>query len=97
MALVMTMEDIARKIERMRAEFGWDKSDTTLILAKSVFVEAGELLETASQNPGEKQEILDEVADVLMYAISLCTDAGEDYRQVIEQKIEKVKIKYGSK
>lgn len=97
MALVMSMEDIARKIERMRAEFGWDKSDTTLILAKSVFVEAGELLETASQNPGEKQEILDEVADVLMYAISLCTDAGEDYRQVIEQKIEKVKIKYGSK
>lgn len=97
MALVMTMEDIARKIERMRAEFGWDKSDTTLILAKSVFVEAGELLEAASQNPGEKQEILDEVADVLMYAISLCTDAGEDYRQVIEQKIEKVKIKYGSK
>ena len=93
----MSMEDIARKIERMRAEFGWDKSDTTLILAKSVFVEAGELLETASQNPGEKQEILDEVADVLMYAISLCTDAGEDYRQVIEQKIEKVKIKYGSK
>ncbi len=97
MALVMTMEDIARKIERMRAEFGWDKSDTTLILAKSVFVEAGELLEAASKNPGEKQEILDEVADVLMYAISLCTDAGEDYRQVIEQKIEKVKIKYGSK
>lgn len=97
MALVMTMEDIARKIEHMRAEFGWDKSDTTLILAKSVFVEAGELLEAASKNPGEKQEILDEVADVLMYAISLCTDAGEDYRQVIEQKIEKVKIKYGSK
>lgn len=97
MALVMTMEDIARKIEHMRAEFGWDKSDTTLILAKSVFVEAGELLEAASKNPGEKQEILDEVADVLMYAISLCTDAGEDYRQIIEQKIEKVKIKYGSK
>lgn len=93
----MTMEDIARKIEHMRAEFGWDKSDTTLILAKSVFVEAGELLEAASKNPGEKQEILDEVADVLMYAISLCTDAGEDYRQIIEQKIEKVKIKYGSK
>lgn len=97
MALVMTMEDIARKIEHMRAEFGWDKSDTSLILAKSVFVEAGELLEAASKNPGEKQEILDEVADVLMYAISLCTDAGEDYRQIIEQKIEKVKIKYGSK
>lgn len=97
MALVMTMEDIARKIELMRADFGWDKSDTTLILAKSVFVEAGELLEAASKNPSEKQEILDEVADVLMYAISLCTDAGEDYRQVIEQKIEKVKIKYGSK
>jgi len=93
----MTMEDIARKIEHMRAEFGWDKSDTTLILAKSVFVEAGELLEAASKNSGEKQEILDEVADVLMYAISLCTDAGEDYRQIIEQKIEKVKIKYGSK
>jgi NTP pyrophosphatase (non-canonical NTP hydrolase) len=96
MALVMTMEDIAKKIEKMRASFGWEKSDTTLILAKSVFVEAGELLEAASKNPGEKQEILDEVADVLMYAISLCTDAGEDYRQVIEQKIAKVYVKYGA-
>jgi NTP pyrophosphatase (non-canonical NTP hydrolase) len=97
MAMVMKMEDIAKKIELMRATYGWDKSDTTLILAKSVFVEAGELLEAASKNPAEKQEILDEVADVLMYAISLCTDAGEDYRTVIEAKIKKVHVKYGAK
>jgi NTP pyrophosphatase (non-canonical NTP hydrolase) len=97
MALVMKMEDIAKRIEQMRASYGWDKSDTPLILAKSVFVEAGELLEAASKNPAEKQEILDEVADVLMYAISLCTDAGEDYRKVIEAKIEKVHVKYGAK
>jgi len=97
MALVITMEDIAKKIEMMRASFGWDKSDTPLILAKSVFVEAGELLEAASKNPSDQQEILDEVADVLMYAISLCTDAGKDYRKVIEQKIEKVNVKYGAK
>ncbi|MBV1709144.1 MAG: hypothetical protein KMY54_04730 [Erysipelothrix sp.] len=91
------MEDIAKKIELMRATYGWEKSDTTLILAKSVFVEAGELLEAASKNPAEKQEILDEAADVLMYAISLCTDAGEDYRKVIEEKIKKVHMKYGTK
>jgi NTP pyrophosphatase (non-canonical NTP hydrolase) len=97
MAMVMKMEDIAKKIERMRATYGWEKSDTTLILAKSVFVEAGELLEAASKNPAEKQEILDEVADVLMYAISLCTDAGEDYQKVIEAKIKKVHVKYGAK
>jgi hypothetical protein len=41
MALVMKMEDIAKRIEQMRASYGWDKSDTPLILAKSVFVEAG--------------------------------------------------------
>lgn len=97
MALVIKMEDIAKKIEMMRAEFGWEKSDTTLILAKSVFVEAGELLEAASKNPSDQQEILDEVADVLMYAISMCTDANVDFRWVIEQKIEKVKVKYGAK
>jgi NTP pyrophosphatase (non-canonical NTP hydrolase) len=97
MALVMKMEDIAKKIEQMRASFGWDKSDTPLILAKSVFVEAGELLEAASQNPTDQQETLDEVADVLMYAISMCTDAGIDYRKVIEAKIEKVNEKYGAK
>jgi NTP pyrophosphatase (non-canonical NTP hydrolase) len=97
MALVIKMEDIAKKIERMRTSFGWDKSDTPLILAKSVFVEAGELLEAASKNPPVQQEILDEVADVLMYAISMCTDAGVDYRKVIEAKIEKVNVKYGAK
>jgi NTP pyrophosphatase (non-canonical NTP hydrolase) len=95
MALVIKMEDIAKKIENMRAVYGWQKSDTPLILAKSVFVEAGELLQAAAKQPADKQEILDEVADVLMYAISLCTDAGKDYKEVIEQKIEKVHQKYG--
>lgn len=95
MALVIKMEDIAKKIENMRAVYNWQTSDTPLILAKSVFVEAGELLQAAAKQPADKQEILDEVADVLMYAISLCTDAGEDYREVIERKIEKVHQKYG--
>lgn len=80
----------------MRARYGWQKSDTPLILAKSVFVEAGELLAAVSKPDADQGEIMDEVADVLMYAITLCSDAGLDYRNVIEQKIEKVHQKYGN-
>lgn len=89
------MNEITKKILDMRSRYGWEKSDTPRILAKSVMVEAGELLQEAIREPINRQAVLDELADVLMYAISMCNDLGEDFESVIEQKIVKVHQKYG--
>ena len=39
------MMSIIKEIQELRKDCGWDKTDTPAILAKSVFAEAGELLE----------------------------------------------------
>ena len=36
---------ISDEIQQLRIDCGWDQTDTPAILAKSVFAEAGELLE----------------------------------------------------
>ncbi|HBS91877.1 MAG TPA: nucleotide pyrophosphohydrolase [Erysipelotrichaceae bacterium] len=89
------MNEITEKILAMRSRYGWEKSDTPRILAKSIMVEAGELLQETINEPMNRQAVLDEIADVLMYAISMCNDLGEDYQKVIEAKIVKVHQKYG--
>ncbi len=89
------MDELVSKIEKMRHDFNWKESDSVLVLAKSVVVEAGELLHEMMKEPIDKQTVIDEVADVMMYAISICTDLNVDYKQVIINKIKKVEVKYG--
>ena len=89
-------QEMLDKIEQMRVQRGWDKTDTPAILAKSVVVEAAELLECFqfSETKVDYAAVKSEVADVLMYAISLCTDQGWDYKQVVIDKIKDVESRY---
>ncbi len=89
-------QEMLDKIEQMRVQRGWDKTDTPAILAKSVVVEAAELLECFqfSETKVDYAAVKSEVADVLMYAISLCVDQGWDYKQVVIDKIKDVESRY---
>ena len=89
-------QEMLDKIEQMRVQRGWDKTDTPAILAKSVVVEAAELLECFqfSETKVDYEAVKSEVADVLMYAISLCVDQGWDYKQVVIDKIKDVESRY---
>ena len=84
-------------------ERGWDKlrpSD----LAKSICIEAAELLEIfqwTSQSLEEtrsdvrRMELLrKELADVLIYAFDLAVLLGLDTEQIMREKLEKIKQKY---
>lgn len=90
------MEDLLVKIQKMRKDKGWDVSDTPEILAKSVFVEAGELLECYLAEP-DLEHIKSELADVLMYALSLCVDLGLDPVDVVTSKFIDIDARYPSK
>ncbi len=93
------MKEVLDVIQKMRISRGWDTTDTLAILIKSVSIEAAELLETIQWD--EKNPNLDDVkaelADVLMYALSIAIDEGWDVKQLIEEKIENVYMRYPEK
>jgi len=93
------MERVLEIIQQMRVRAGWDKTDTLPILIKSVSVEAAELLETIqwSDEDYKEAEVRSELADVLMYALSICIDKNWDVEELIREKIENVNQRYPQK
>lgn len=72
-----------------------DKFHTPESLAKSITIEAGELLECfqwgAEPDP---QNVRDELADVLTYCLHFASRIDADPQQIILEKLEKTRKKY---
>ena len=86
-------------IERVRAfvkDRDWDQFHTPDNLAKSICIEAGELLECfiQTEETPDWDAVKSEVADVLMYAMSICIDQGWDAEEVIREKFADVRRRY---
>ena len=93
------MKTLLSKIIAFRDERGWKEHDTPESLAKSIIIEAAELLENYQwpdtlPNP---ENVKEELADVLMYTLAMCADLGLDPQTIIEEKIRKNQIKYPAK
>lgn len=71
----------------MRKHFAWDQSDTIEFMAHQVLEESQELVESLNETEEAFQK---ELADVLMYALSICIDKGYDPEVIIEEKIAEV-------
>ena len=82
-------------IQTMRKKHGWDQSDNPNILAKSIVIEANELLELFIKEEIDREEVAGELADVLMYALSLAIDLDLDVSEIIASKIRQVDRRYG--
>ncbi|MBE6124855.1 MAG: nucleotide pyrophosphohydrolase [Erysipelotrichaceae bacterium] len=93
------MDKVLEIIQEMRISRGWDKTDTLPILIKSVSVEAAELLETIQWDEEniDMEAVKGELADVLMYALSICIDNDIDVLQLIKDKIQNVYERYPQK
>lgn len=81
------MINIISKIEKMRNHFGWDKTDSKEFLVDALLEEINELKEALSQ---DEASFKSEVADVLMYAITICIEEGYDIETIISDKIDEV-------
>lgn len=86
-------------IEQIRAyvdERDWSQFHTPANLAKSVSIEAGELLENFQWNDEiyDVEALGDEIADVLIYALMLADACGLDPDMIIQSKIVKTREKY---
>lgn len=97
------MNKVQQDIKEYLKERNWHKLKP-VDLAKSISIEAAELLEIfqwkdISLNEFKKDEeklqsLKDEIADICIYAIEMSIILNEDIEEVILNKLEKVKKKY---
>lgn len=86
------IRDLLREFNRER---DWEQFHSPENLAKSVAIEAGELLECFQWGADYKAEdVKEELADVMMYCIMLADRTGIDPKQAILEKLEKNRQKY---
>ena len=89
------MKEIEKKIVKFAEERDWLQFNTPENLAKSIAIEAGELLECFQWNNNyNKDELKQEIADVMNYCILLSHQIGVDPKQIILDKIEISAKKY---
>lgn len=98
-----------RQVRQWLAEFvnqrDWNRFHAPKNLAMSIAIEAAELMEhfqwisvedsrCLADDPGRREAIRDELADVLCYAIALSNVLGIDLSEAIRAKLEKNARKY---
>ncbi len=89
------MEELTNKIRKFAEDRDWLQFNTPENLAKSIAIEAGELLECFQWNNNyDKDELKYEIADVMNYCILLCSQIGVDPKQIILEKMDISAKKY---
>ena len=91
----MTLDEVKKEISDFTKERNWDQYHTPENLAKSISIEAGELLECFQWSPDYKLEnVKQELADVLIYCIMLADKLGLDPVDIMNKKIQMNESKY---
>jgi dCTP diphosphatase len=90
------IKDLQNEIDRFSKERDWDQFHSPENLAKSISIEAGELLECFQWNSEtyDREAVKEELADVLNYCFQLATKMNFDVKQIVEEKMETNGQKY---
>lgn len=90
------MNEIMRQIKAFNEERDWDQFHSPENLAKSIAIEAGELLECFQWNHEhyDLDEVCEELADVFNYCLLLAMKLDVDPKEIILNKLEKTRKKY---
>jgi len=89
------MKEVKEKILEFNQERDWDQFHSPENLAKSISIEAGELLECFQWNSEyDHKEVCSELADIVNYCILLSDKINVDLEEIILEKLEKNRVKY---
>lgn len=89
------MKEAAKKIIKFNEERDWDKFHSPENLAKSIAIEAGELLECFQWNSQyDLEAVKDELADVVNYCIVMADKLDLDLEEIVLEKLAKNEEKY---
>lgn len=91
----MNQETIER-IRKFTDDRNWDQFHSPANLAKSIVIEAAELLECFqwSDKEYDLQHVKEELADVLVYSQNLLDKLGLDANEIINMKMNQNEAKY---
>ena len=89
------MDEAKKKVIEFNSERDWDQFYSPENLAKSISIEAGELLECFQWKSNfDKKEVCEELADVVNYCILLADKLDVRLEDIILEKLEKTRKKY---
>ena len=89
------MEELMDELIKFQKDRDWKKFHTPENLAKSISIEAAELLEHFQWGKEyDESEVADELADVLIYSLYMVDAFGFDLKEIIYNKMKKNAIKY---
>lgn len=89
------MKDLMKKIDEFSKERDWDQFHTEENIAKSIAIEAGELLEHFQWDSNyDKEEVCEELADIFNYCFQMAIKLDVDPKEIILKKMEKNAAKY---
>ena len=91
----MKQETIDR-IRRFSEDRDWDQFHSPANLAKSIVIEAAELLECFQWNEDDydMQQVKEELADVIVYSQNLLDKLGLDVDEIVNAKMSQNEAKY---
>ena len=92
----MIKEETYKRLMKFRDDRDWSQFHTGENLAKSLMIEAGELLEVYQYSDKETSvdKVKEELADVLMYAMLLADKYHLDMDEIINIKMDSNNKKY---
>ena len=90
------LKELKAEIENFNKERDWDKFHSPENLAKSISIEANELLECFQWDSENYnlEEVKEELADVINYCIQMATVLDLDIKTIVLEKLEKTRKKY---
>lgn len=89
------MQKAIQEIIEFNKERDWDQFHSPENLAKSICIEAGELLECFQWNSDyDKEAVCEELADVVNYCIVMADSLQVDLEEIVLKKLEKNRQKY---
>ena len=89
------MERAQQAIIKFNQERDWDQFHTPANLAKSIAIEAGELMECFQWGDQyDKQAVCEELADVVNYCIVMADRLNVDLEEILLDKLQKNIEKY---
>ena len=92
----MSLEQVKQRIDKFNKDRDWDQFHTPSNLAKSISIEANELLECFqwSDTDYDIEAVKEELADVMNYCIQMSMVLGVDIIDIINSKMDKTEKKY---
>lgn len=89
------MDEVKKQILKFNQDRDWDQFHSPENLAKSIAIEAGELLECFQWNKDfDKDDVCSELADIMNYCILLADKLNVDIESIILDKLKVSEKKY---